>query len=90
MPSITILEEKKLRIESASMGAEIALNRLGLIKDEISQREAFRLFSEGKVRSWINQGLIGRVKTGNLNSKATFSRIELTTIQSLESKRKLK
>ncbi|MFH1118218.1 MAG: hypothetical protein V1775_00235 [Bacteroidota bacterium] len=90
MTLIKILEEKKIRIESATMGAEIALNRLGLIKDEISQREAFRLFSEAKVRSWIYQGLIGRVKTGNLNSKVTFSRIELNTIQSLEDKRKLK
>lgn len=72
------------------MGAEIALSRLGLIKDNISQREAFRLFSEAKVKSWVNMGLITRVKSGSHNSKAAYSRIELTTIQSLEEKRKLK
>jgi len=87
---LSITEEKNLRIEAATQGAVIALSRLGLIKDDISQREAFRLFTEAKVRSWTNQGFITRVKTGDLNSKATYSRIELETIQNLELTRKLK
>ena len=36
-------EQKTLIMESAALGASIALNRLGLIKDEISQREAYRI-----------------------------------------------
>jgi hypothetical protein len=87
---LNLFEEKALRIESAKMGAEIALSRLGLIKDEISQREAFRLFKESVVRSWVNKGLVKRIKPGELNSKATYSRIELETIKTLEEKRRLK
>lgn len=90
MSELSIIEEKKLRIESAAMGAEIALHKLGLIKDEISQREAYRVFGEAKVRSWVNQGLVSRVKTGSRNSKTTYSRIELETIKSLEDKRLIK
>jgi hypothetical protein len=87
---LNLFEEKALRIESAKMGAEIALSRLGLIKDEISQREAYRQFNETTVRSWVNKGLIKRVKPGDLNSKASYSRIELETLKSLAEKRKLK
>jgi len=89
MNSPSLLEEKNLRIDSARMGAEIALTRLGLIKDEISQREAFRTFGEAKVRSWVNAGLCIRVKSGAGNAKTTYSRIELETIHRIANTRKL-
>ena len=50
-------EQKTLIMESAALGASIALNRLGLIKDEISQREAYRIYGESCVRTWLNRGL---------------------------------
>ncbi len=87
---MTLFEEKQLRIESATIGAEIVLKRLGLIKDEISQTEAYREFGQAKVQSWRNQGLIRRIKAGPGNSKATYSRIELETIRNIEIQRKLK
>ncbi len=87
---MTLFEEKQLRIESAAIGAEIALKRLGLIKDEISEREAFRTFGQGRVKTWRNKGLVKRVKVGDKNSKATYSRIELETLNTLENERKLK
>lgn len=87
---LTLFEEMQIRIESAKMGVELAFIKLGLVKDEISQREAYREFKETTVRSWVNRGLIKRIKPGELNSKATFSLRELETIQFLEEKRKLK
>jgi len=87
---LSIQQEKDIRIDSARMGVEIALSRLGLIKDEISQREAFREFREVNVRQWINLGLIYRVKYGVGNSKATYSRIELETVKNLIEKRRIK
>ena len=66
-------------MESAALGASIALNRLGLIKDEISQREAYRIC----VRTWLNRGWVHRVKPGTGNSKVTYSRIELDTVKRL-------
>lgn len=59
-----LFEQKNLIMESAALGASIALNRLGLIKDEISQREAFRVYGESLVRTWLNRGWITRIKTG--------------------------
>lgn len=88
--TLSLLEEKNLRIDSARIGVEIALARLGLIKDEISQAEAYRNFGEAKVRSWINSGLCTRVKLGDKNSKATYSRIELETINALINNHKIK
>ena len=65
-------------MESAALGASIALNRLGLIKDEISQREAYRIYGESCVRTWLNRGWVHRVKPGTGNS-----RIELDTVKRL-------
>ena len=76
-------EQKTLIMESAALGASIALNRLGLIKDEISQREAYRIYGERCVRTWLNRGWVHRVKPGTGNSKVTYSRIELDTVKRL-------
>lgn len=86
---MTLQEEKNLRIESAELGVTLALRRLGLVKDEISEREAYRIYGQSNVRSWVNRGLTSRVKVGAGNAKATYSRIELDTIKSLEDRRKL-
>ena len=88
--TLSLLEEKNLRIDSARIGVEIALARLGLIKDEISQREAYRTFGEAKVRSWVNSGLCNRVKSLGNTSTATYSRIELETINALINNHKIK
>lgn len=85
-----LFEKKTLIMESAALGASIALNRLGLIKDEISQREAFRIYGESNVRTWLNRGWISRVKPGAGNTKATYSRIELDTVKQLVTKGKLR
>lgn len=87
---MTLQEEKDFRIECGSIGAEIALAKLGLIKDEISQVEAFRLFGQSNVRSWKNEGLITAIKHGENNSKVTYSRIEIETVKKLKAARKLK
>lgn len=90
MAEMTLIEEKQLRIEAGEIAVNKVLAKLGLVVDEISEREAFRLFTPAKVRSWSNQGLIKGVKTGTGNSKKTYSRIELETIKNLEDKRKLR
>ncbi len=87
---LSMFDEKRLRIESATIGADVTLKKLGLIKDEISQREAYRVFGEAKVRSWRNQSLIKRTKVGGGNCKVTYSLIELETIKNLEDKRKIR
>lgn len=55
----------------------------GLVKDEINQREAYRLFGESRVRTWVNQGKIKPMKFGSKNAKVTYS---LNQLQSLRYK----
>lgn len=86
---MTLQEEKDIRLESAKMGAEFVLIRLGILKDEISQREAFRLAGEARVRSWVNDNIIKRVRVTGEN-KVTYSRIELETVMQLDDERRIK
>lgn len=85
-----LFEEKTMRMEMAELGAANILKRFGIIKDDISQREAYRLFGEARIRSWRNRGLIDRVKCGERNSKVTYSLIELELIDRLEKKKIIK
>jgi hypothetical protein len=90
MNSLSLLEEKNQQIELATLAVDIVLSRFGIIKDEISQREAFRLFDEARVRTWVNKGLVKFVRGTSINSPHTYSRIELETIKRLEATRKIK
>lgn len=81
---------KRELIDIAELGARKAISRLGLIKDEISQREAYRHFGEGRVKVWVQRKLCSRVKPGEGNSKATYSMIELEVLDKLEKANKLK
>ncbi len=89
---MTILEEKAIRIESAEIAVEKVLARFGLVSDEISQREACRMsgITRAILQSWENEGLLKGLKTGEGNSKKTYSRIELQTIIRLKQQRKIK
>lgn len=87
---LSVIEERDLRLDAARMGAEMVLIRLGLLKDEISQNEAFRLYTRAKVESWLNLGYIQKVKGKAKNSPHTFSRMQLETIHTLTKQGKLK
>lgn len=85
-----LFEEKNLRMEMAELGAANVLKRFGIIKDEISQRQAYERFGEAKIRSWINRRLVNRVKCGARNSKVTYSVIELEVLDNLERRNQIK
>ncbi len=77
-------EEKAMRIESAMIGVELAFNKLGIRKAGVSQRKAYRLYGEAKVKSWVCQELITPTKKGPLNSIVTYSLIDLDVLKSLD------
>lgn len=85
-----LFEEKTLRMEMAELGAANILKRFGIIKDEISQRQAYERFGEARVKSWKNRGLVSRVKCGERNSKVTYSIIELELLDKLERQNQIK
>lgn len=76
---------KKMLNASAEIGALNALIKAGImINDEISQREAYRRFGEGKVKFWKHSGRLKAVKIKEGNSKVTYSLKELVTLTHLE------
>lgn len=82
---LEVYQLKNMLQTAAEMGATIALKKAGLkVKDEISQREAYRRFGESKVKLWRHKGLVKRVKTGPKNTKVTYSLIELEAIKRTE------
>lgn len=85
-----LFEEKNLRMEMAELGAANILKRFGIIKDEISQRQAYERFGEARVKTWKNRGLVKRVKCGERNSKVTYSVIELEVLDNLEKNNQIK
>ena len=89
---LTLFEEKQIRIESSRIAVEMTLAKFGIIKDEMSEREACRMpgVTIGVLKSLVNEGLLNRVKVGDRNSKCTYSRIELETVLNLKEKRKIK
>ncbi|MFR8435692.1 MAG: hypothetical protein ACLVC6_01745 [Alistipes ihumii] len=58
-------EQKAAIMFYAELGANLALKKLGLITDRLSQREAFRIYRESVIRALVRQRLIARHKAGN-------------------------
>lgn len=53
--------------------------------DLISQREAYRLFQEVRVKRWVEKGMVKAQRNGaSLNSKLYYSRAELMAINNAE------
>lgn len=77
-------EFKQALAGAAELGAATMARELGVLRDEISQREAYRRFGEAKVKYWREKGLIKRFKEGARNTKVTYSFIELKTLQQAE------
>jgi hypothetical protein len=68
--------------EAAELGAASMAKELGVLKDEISQREAYRRFGEANVKLWVAKGLVKRIKGGEgKNSKVYYSLTELMAVQ---------
>ena len=61
---MNLLELKNMIIESVRIGVQLALDKLGTFKDQISQREAYRLWNETRVKKWVTDGLITPIKKG--------------------------
>lgn len=56
------------------------------IKDEISQRQAFKLFGEGNIHRWENRGSIASRRTGTgRNSKIIYSKSQIEYMKKIES-----
>ena len=78
MITLELYELKNLCMEMAELGAAQYVKQTKPGEDLVSQREAYRLFQETRVRRWVNNGVVTGTRAGNsCNSKVLYSRAEL-------------
>ena len=81
MPRRALIDMVNIAIKST---VDRVLHELGLLKDEISQREAHRIFGGGIVKSLLNRGLIRRNVGKGERSKITYYRSDIETALKLQ------
>lgn len=62
--TMELYELKNICKEMAALGAATIVQSNAPSKDLVSQREAYRLFQEMRVRRWVEQGLITPQRNG--------------------------
>ncbi len=82
---IELYELKTLFADMAALGVATLQKHSEPASDLISQREAYRLFQEVRVKRWVKSGLITPKRNGAaLNSKRYYSRAELMALNNAE------
>lgn len=85
MITLELYELKNLCKDMAELGAANYAKMLFPAKDLISQREAYRVFGEARVKDWVRRGLVNKVRNGETkNSKILYSRAELLAVEKSE------
>lgn len=78
MFTLELYEFKNLCMEMAELGAASYIRKTAPAKDLMSQRKAFELFQESRVRRWVTMGIVNPVRGGKaVNSKRLYSNVEL-------------
>lgn len=76
--TLELYELKNLCSEMAELGAANYVKQTKPSVDLISQREAYRLFQESRVKRWVQKGFItGRRGGSSANSKVLYSMADL-------------
>lgn len=76
--TLELYQLKNLCSEMAELGAANYVKQTKPSVDLISQREAYRLFQESRVKRWVIKGWIQGNRGGNAqNSKVLYSMAEL-------------
>lgn len=82
---IEMWQIKKLCMDMAELGAANYIRQTKPSADLISQREAYRLFAEGRVKRWKEKGLLTTIRKGETTrSKVLYSLAELLTCDKQE------
>lgn len=82
---LTIADLRALLEDAATVAVATFIRQQSPSKDRISQRKAFELYGEARVRSWVNKGKILPLRDGdNKNSTLYYSVTELKTLEAAE------
>jgi len=83
MINLELFELKNICMDMSELGVANYVKRISPATDQISQREAYRLYGEGRVKNWVKRGLITeKTRSGSsIKSKILYSRAELISIE---------
>lgn len=82
---LELYELKNICMEMAALGAANYAKSITPAKDLMSQREAYRVFGEARVKRWVHDGLVSGSRMGTtLRSKIQYSRAELMAANTAE------
>lgn len=85
MAQIEIHELKTICQEMAELGAAQYVKQTKPSKDLVSQREAYRTFSESRVKRWVISGQITCFRSGETSrSKKLYSMADLLSVEKSE------
>ena len=77
-------------MEMAALGAANYAKSITPAKDLMSQREAYRVFGEVRVKRWVHDGLVTGSRMGStIRSKIQYSRAELMAANTAEKMRSI-
>lgn len=83
--NLELHELKNLCMEMAMLGAANYVKQTKPSIDLISQREAYRLFNETRVKRWVKNGTVSNMRAGgSIRSKVLYSMAELLTADKTE------
>lgn len=82
---LTSAQLRRLLEESAKAGAAAFARTLQPKDDLVTQREAYRLFGEARVKRWLADGLLTTERTGtSVRSRRLYSRAQLYAAEGAE------
>jgi hypothetical protein len=90
MITIELYELKNICMDMAELGAANYTKILSPVKDNISQRKAYELFGEARVKNWAKRGLLHTIRSGEtIRSKILYSYAELLALDKSERMNKI-
>jgi len=82
---IDLYELKNLCRDMAELGAANYAKMIEPLKDNLSQRKAYKNYGEARVKRWLRAGQINTQRSGSaVTSKIIYSRAELMAAEKTE------
>lgn len=75
---------RKFTLDMIEVGRQDMAIQLGLVKDKISQRQAYKRFGEARIDTWEKRGLIQSTKDKGATSTRYYSLQQLTILDKSE------
>lgn len=83
--TMELYELKNLCMEVSELAVANYVKKTKPGNDLISQREAYRLFQESRVKRWLHQGMVKTIRSGSsVRSKVLYSMAELMAVDNAE------